>query len=78
MAIAGTTTLSAREIAAQIRSGRLSAVELLRSRYELIARDNPRVNAFVTSRQDAAMAEAANIDTMRRPGANSARSPACR
>jgi fatty acid amide hydrolase len=58
-------SISARDIAAQVANGELSAAELVRSRCELIDRCNPRLNAMVAPRYDEAIAEAAAIDAAR-------------
>jgi amidase len=59
--------LDATEIAAGIRAGRFSCVEVTRSVVERIRRLNPRLNAIVTDMSDRALQEAAEADR-RGPG----------
>ena len=54
----------ATELAALLRRGELSAVELTRAHLAQIERANPRVNAIVTLLPERALEEAARIDAM--------------
>ena len=56
------------KMAARIRSGKLSAVELVEAHLWQIERHNPRVNAFVTVFADQARAEALRADEQRKRG----------
>ncbi len=56
------------EMAARIRSGKLSAVELVEAHLRQIERHNPRVNAFVTVFADQARAEALRADEQLKRG----------
>ncbi len=53
-----TLKLSLREVSAEIRTRRLSPVELTRMSLEQIARDEPRLNAYVCLTEERAMAAA--------------------
>src|SRR5947209_16387389 len=63
----------AAEIVHAIAVGEVSAVEVVRAHLDQIARVNPRVNAFVDVRADAALADARAQD--RAAAAGSARGP---
>lgn len=63
-----TAAMGAHDIASEVASGRLSALELVRSRCECIDRHNARLNAMVAPRYEQAMAEAAAIDAMQEAG----------
>jgi amidase len=54
--------LPATEIAARVRAGELSAVEVVRAHLEHIAAVDPRIGAFRVVRTEAALAEAAAVD----------------
>jgi fatty acid amide hydrolase 2 len=56
------TQVPAREIAAGIRSGRFSALEVVEAHIRRIEAVNPRLNAVVADRFDAARAEARSAD----------------
>jgi amidase len=54
--------LPAAEIAARVRAGELSAVEVVRAHLDHIAAVDPRIGAFRVVRTEAALAEAAAVD----------------
>ncbi|MGC9667733.1 amidase [Planosporangium sp. 12N6] len=56
------TGMSARELAGAIRQGRASAVEVVEAHIAALGRANPRINALVVDRFDAARAEARAAD----------------
>src|SRR3954465_10700295 len=63
-----TGTVSALDLAAAVREGRRTAVDVVREHLDRIADRNPELNAFCTVRATAALAEAAAIDASpRRP-----------
>src|SRR5579871_4998250 len=68
MADVSLTRKSARELAALIRARKLSPVELLDAHLDVIARVNPKLNAFVTlvPEQARAAAQAAEAAVTRR------------
>ena len=51
----------ARELASMVRSGEVSARDLVEAAYEAIARLNGGLNAFVTLSEDRALAEADSV-----------------
>ncbi len=59
---------SALEIAAAVRAGRVSAVEVAEQALARIAAFNPRLNAFTTVTAERAIAEARAVDAARRRG----------
>jgi amidase len=59
---AETPVLTALDIAAGVRSGRIRAVDVVRSALDRIAARDPQLNAFQSVRADAALAEAAAVD----------------
>ena len=61
--------MSAREMAAQIRAGRLSARETLEAHLDRIEKINPKVNAIVTLAADRARGQAAEADERQARGA---------
>ncbi|MDB5825008.1 MAG: Amidase [Herminiimonas sp.] len=60
--------MSATEMAAQIRSGNLSAVEIMEAHLEQIESVNPQVNAIVTLDSERALASAKAADEMQARG----------
>ena len=76
-ASAGPVGLPATEIAARVRDGRLTAVDVVRAHLERIEAVDARVGAFRVVRREAALAEADAVDAPRRPRAT-CRSRACR
>jgi Asp-tRNA(Asn)/Glu-tRNA(Gln) amidotransferase A subunit family amidase len=71
-------TLSAAEIACRIRVGEVSAVEVLEAHIARIERINPKLNAVVVKRYDAAHLEAHEIDRKRGAGEPLPALAACR
>lgn len=67
-ALAEITRLTAREIAQLVAHGDLSAAEVVEAHIERIEAVNPRLNAVVVKRYDAARAEADAIDRSRAQG----------
>jgi amidase len=61
-ASAGPVGLPATEIAARVREGRLSAVDVVRAHLERIDAVDARIGAFRVVRREAALAEAAAVD----------------
>ena len=61
--------LPASVIAAGVRSGELSAVEVVRAHLAHLADVEPRIGAFRVVRAEAALAEAAEVDACPRRGA---------
>jgi amidase len=57
-----TRTVSALDLAAAVREGRRSAVDVVREHLDRIAARDPELNAFCTVRTEAALGEAAAID----------------
>ncbi|MCW2759405.1 MAG: hypothetical protein JWO46_3151, partial [Nocardioidaceae bacterium] len=53
---------SALEIAALVRAGDVSAVEVARAHLALVERDNPALNALVRVEPEVVLAEAARVD----------------
>ena len=68
----------AHELAAMIRKRELKPSELMDVTIRRIEQTNPKINAFVALRADAAMAEARALDEKIARGRKSARSPVCR
>jgi amidase len=66
--VTGAADLTATEQAALLRSGALSAIELVRDHLERIDRHNPVVNAIVTLVPEAALAAAEKADRRRAAG----------
>jgi fatty acid amide hydrolase len=62
------TRLTATQIAEQIRTGEISAVEVVEAHIARIEAVNPRLNAVVVTRFDEARAAAAKVDDARRRG----------
>ena len=60
---AGVVGLPATEIAARVRSGAVPAVDVIRAHLDRIAEVDPRIGAFRTVREEAALAEARAVDT---------------
>ena len=67
-ASAGPVGLPATEIAARVRDGRLSAVDVVRAHLAWIEAVDARVGAFRVVRAEAALAEAAAVDAAPGPG----------
>ncbi|NYJ08587.1 amidase family protein [Petropleomorpha daqingensis] len=57
-----TRTASALDLAAAVRGGRRTAVDVVREHLDRIAARDPELNAFCTVRADAALADAAAVD----------------
>src|SRR3954452_19068184 len=57
-----TPTVSALDLAAAVREGRRTAVDVVREHLDRIAARDPELNAFCTVRPAAALAEAAAVD----------------
>ncbi len=55
-------TQSATQLAARIRAGEVSSLEVVEAHIAAIERHNPRINAVVATRYDAARAEARRAD----------------
>ncbi|WP_222267142.1 amidase [Modestobacter marinus] len=64
----GVVGLPATEIAARVRAGELSAVEVVRAHLRHLAEADPRLGAFRVLRTEAALAEAAEVDASPRRG----------
>lgn len=64
----GLCGLSAGELAKQIRDGRVSALEAVEAHIARIEKANPKLNAAVVKRYDAARAEARAVDARRAKG----------
>src|ERR1051326_2780452 len=62
------TSLSASELAAMIARGEISSVEAVEAHIDRIERVNPRLNAVVVKRYDAARVEAREADERRARG----------
>jgi aspartyl-tRNA(Asn)/glutamyl-tRNA(Gln) amidotransferase subunit A len=60
--------LSALALAAKVRAGEVSAVDVVRTFLERIRRLNPRVNAFTDLTAERALAKAAELDVVRAAG----------
>ena len=58
----GTVGLPATELAARVRSGELTAVEVVRAHLAHLAAVEARIGAFRSVRAEAALAEAAAVD----------------
>ena len=69
---------TARELAAAIRRRELSAREVVAWHLDRIERVNPRINAIVSLRPEAALAEAEAADRAPAPASRSARCTGCR
>lgn len=63
-------SLSARALAARVRSGELSAQAVTRTVLDRIARINPRLNAIIQDCAETALAEAAGVDRQVAAGQN--------
>jgi aspartyl-tRNA(Asn)/glutamyl-tRNA(Gln) amidotransferase subunit A len=70
MTMTGTDTerLTIAEAGEALRTGRISSVELTQTALERIARDQPRINAFITVTEDVALEQAARADAELRAG----------
>src|SRR4051795_1496280 len=64
-----TRTASALDLAAAVREGRRTAVDVVREHLDRIAARDAELNAFCTVRADAALAEAAAVDASARRSA---------
>ena len=65
------------EIAAAVRSGAVSAVDVTQAALSRIGADDPKLGAFTAVTADRALAEAAKVDAVVAGGGEPDRWPAC-
>jgi Asp-tRNA(Asn)/Glu-tRNA(Gln) amidotransferase A subunit family amidase len=70
--------LSLQDLSAQMRTGKLSSVEVTRCILDRIHRMNPRLHAYLTVLDDSALRRAAQADEEIRAGTGADRSMECR